>query len=87
MLQRAVPTDIRAVIGREKFKGPGGTVQEARARVADLEKANQLILEANQTILEENSSIKAINNDLMARLECLEVMSSSSHADRDLASG
>ncbi len=33
VLQRAVPTDIRAVIGRAKFKEPGGTLQEARARV------------------------------------------------------
>ena len=31
--QRAVPTDVRAVIGRAKFKEPGGTLQEARARV------------------------------------------------------
>ena len=33
VLQRAVPTDVLTVIGRAKFKEPGGTLQEARARV------------------------------------------------------
>ncbi|WP_115014663.1 YadA C-terminal domain-containing protein [Synechococcus sp. UW140] len=79
------------VAGRAGFVFKLGEVKSSskgdlQARVTDLEKANQTILEANQTILEENASIKSINNDLMARLERLEAIASSSHTDRDLAS-
>ena len=44
VLQRAVPTGIRAVIGRAKFKEPGRTLQEVRARVpAFIARTNQEI--------------------------------------------
>ena len=72
------------VAGRAGFVFKLGEVQSSskgdlQARVTDLEKANQIILE-------ENASIKAINNDLMARLERLEAIASSAHTDRDFAS-
>ena len=63
VLQRAVPADVRAVIGKAKFKEPGGaTLNEARARVSGfLSRTEELIRTARgQSRLSTNELLETL---------------------------